>query len=398
MQIDNFLVLMKLKPGADLSNAGSRLLEFVKALIQSAQEKTEDSYSAASKKSLETIYRSFFAYAAQWAGEEKAKHLGAQDHKEAERLKNKGTQAVSSLEDNIIAYAQCYREIYRSIGLILLEHQKYAGRRDGEKIKWNTGDVETLHRYFLEKQELETRENYLQEAFGKLGGIESAFTDFREQLKKALGEKNVEDNIRPVRAALRKADFALAHKKIAGIGQKSGALSFSKSGKEKNIGDIKSAAEKYIKAVEDNADFIRSEDKRLLLDRDEVKTALDSTSSDIQKKNAFIAKYCIPYIEHQIRRLSHLREKLLVVGSLDSLITLYIRLFRGLARPLKTIKEVREYESGVIENVIFLITGQFKEIERINERNADIMEEFTSTLKAFESLPVICKEKKEASA
>lgn len=103
---------------------------------------------------------------------------------------------------------------------------------------------------------------------------------------------------------------------------------------------------------------------------------LESCSKDIEQKETFIRKYYRPYLSNRIDKLKFLRTKLLVVGSLESLMTLYIRMMRGIAQPLEDIKSVRLYESEVIEHVTYLLGGQFQEMNNINERIEEILQEF----------------------
>ena len=74
--------------------------------------------------------------------------------------------------------------------------------------------------------------------------------------------------------------------------------------------------------------------------------------------------------------LNHLKEKLMVVGSLDSLMVLYRRLLAGLVQPLPEMRDVRLYESEVVEKAAYLIETQFSEIPKILERARETVQEF----------------------
>ena len=77
-------------------------------------------------------------------------------------------------------------------------------------------------------------------------------------------------------------------------------------------------------------------------------TQLNAQNKEIiLKKTEFIRKYRRAYMEHKISALEHLKEKLLIPGSLESLTTLYIRMIRGLAEPMTDMALLREYAENL---------------------------------------------------
>jgi len=63
----------------------------------------------------------------------------------------------------------------------------------------------------------------------------------------------------------------------------------------------------------------------------------------------------------------------------------------GIASPLSDIKEIRLYESEVVNHVQYLLQGHFKELPNILLRGEETVQEFRDTRKDFaamEALPI----------
>jgi hypothetical protein len=87
-------------------------------------------------------------------------------------------------------------------------------------------------------------------------------------------------------------------------------------------------------------------------------------------------KYSMPYMEFKLGTLSHLRDKMMVIGSLENLMTLYRKMLSGLIRPLADMGAVREYESTVINRTRYLQNNFFGEVPVIIRESAKVVEEF----------------------
>src|SRR5690606_23557383 len=122
--------------------------------------------------------------------------------------------------------------------------------------------------------------------------------------------------------------------------------------------DMKKAGEAYIAFLEKHQEILRAGGKKLYLKPAEVNILKDENNREIEQKQVSTRKYFRAFLSYQITSLQYLRTKLLVLGSLGSLMTLYIRLLRGIAEPLEDVKAVRLYESEVIEHVSYLLGGQ----------------------------------------
>ena len=383
MPLNTFTQTLGITAQSDLSAAASKFITAIKDFMIDVHDNPDESLMPQNEEKLKTLYTGFFQFSKQWAKGQKELYLGKKDHKEAERLKVKAVDAFTKGEEAIIEYAICYMQLMQASGYVVQELKKYKKPQVGERINWNTSDEKTIHKYYAEAERMIERIAYLKEALAIIAPIEKKLGNLENALRKAVGGSNVEAEMRAIRSSMRKNDLPLTRKKIDNIGgKKSGFL----GGESASVKNAKKIALDCLADVETHAEAITDMEDKLYLSQAEIEAAIETLKQDIAKKHGFIHKYCQPYMENQIKRIAHLRDKMLIIGSIDGLITLYSKLIRGVAQPLQDIKEIRTYEGEVLEKIIYLVSGQFQEIKKIESRNEDMMKEFKFSLKAFENV------------
>src|SRR5690606_25146897 len=97
---------------------------------------------------------------------------------------------------------------------------------------------------------------------------------------------------------------------------------------------------------------------------------------ELEKIRGFLSKYYLTYMQHKYSTLRHLKDKLLVVGTLDGLMSLYIHLIEGIIRPLGDIKDIRLYENEVVDRARYVVEMQAPEVETILKRAHEAVQEF----------------------
>ena len=132
-------------------------------------------------------------------------------------------------------------------------------------------------------------------------------------------------------------------------------------------------------------DKLMAPDRKMMMKRSEVELMMGIHDKEIAQKNMYIRKYFHPYLCYKVKKFEYLREKLLVFGSLESLVTLYMRLVRGVAYPPEEVKAIREFESKIIDHANFLITGAFEEVGRVRERIVEEMAEYHESVDSFKA-------------
>lgn len=187
---------------------------------------------------------------------------------------------------------------------------------------------------------------------------------------------------------MRTGNFDKARKAIEKLLTEKNKFAFDKKKVEAAKDKIQAETKAYTDFLEEHREILSTGDKKLFLKPTEVDIILDANLIELAQSEAFIKKYFRPFLKFQIESLKHLRTKLLVVGSLESLMTLYIRMMRGIAEPLTDIKAVRLYESEVIEHVMYLLGGQFQEVKNINARIQEILRDVSISVQNYEDVKV----------
>lgn len=368
----------------DIGHGASLVVDRVRRLVRETQNNPSGKEAEKEEKLIADIYQEFFTYSMQWGVQERKKHTEKSDRSEAERLREKGSAALTDLRENMVKFAICYLRLHRSMGFISAEMQKHEAAPSGDKkVTWTSETGTLLSRYKKERRMLTASNEKLAGLIPVLEDIESDAAKVESLSVQMLGEKSAEDVLRSFRAALRKGDFAIAKKKLAGICEAKKKFSLGKSDPAV-ASSIQKSGEAYIKLLESHKDDLSGEDGKMFLRARELSVIIAAQEKEIEQKTAYIEKYHVPYMEYKRKTLRHLREKLLIVGSLETLLTLYIRLIRGLVQPFEDMKAVRLYEEEVILHIDYLLTGQFQEMDNIEERNVQTMKEFYADLKEFE--------------
>jgi hypothetical protein len=197
---------------------------------------------------------------------------------------------------------------------------------------------------------------------------EHALARFRSSALSGLNKADAERVETSLRAALRTGDFARADKLLTTLS-----------------GPMKTEAARLISLYRDNADYLAGEDGKLFLSLSEMTMIRNSMEQELRKIRGYLVKYNLPYMEYKLDALVRYKDKLLVIGSLDGLMTLYRRLIGGMARPLTTHDEMRIFSGEVLERINYLLAHQFSEVPKIEAEAIRVVDEFRQARLEYES-------------
>ena len=262
------------------------------------------------------------------------------------------------------------------------EH-KFSGN-SGKKFQWTSDTGMVLRRYQKERKDLRESNVKLREALKALEATDVLFTSLHAAATKIHGKQDGPKKITSLRSNLRIGQFDKARKVISGMAEAPKKFTLDKKAVGESIKAIQTKGEELIALLEKNQEQLLANDGKMRLSSAEINVIIDTQEREIEQKSKYIDKYHQPYMENKIKSLGHLREKLLVFGSIEGLTTLYMRLMRGMAQPLADIKDVREYESEVINNVQFILGGQFQEIANIEKWTEEAISEFYDAMADFD--------------
>lgn len=373
------LQTLGLNQDSEFANAAARFVEAVKEFAVGMLEEEDIRRADQQERAVELLYAGFFKYAVEWAETQHDLHKKRPGHPDAEKLKILAMSTREDLQKNILRYIRCYMYLNRSFMILQGELECCAtGARD-QGVKW-TPDTDVLwERFRKERAELEESNEKLARACEILTVAEKDFDCVEQSVQKLFGKKPAQELLPPFRFSLRCGDFEKAEKILTALENVKRRLGADKAG----VKIIQESGRRFRDVLEKHQDILKDSENKTYLRPGEVRIVLEAQKQDIIKKTALIQKYHQPYIEYKIKALGHLKEKLRVIGSLESLTTLYIRMIRGIAEPMIDAKIMRKYEEEVVGHIDYLLGSQFQEIENIEKRSLALVERFKEDMKEF---------------
>lgn len=380
---NGFLEMLGLLPGAPLDMVETKFLELIRDRIQNVTVPYDEDIVKGEERTLRLLHDQFFRTCMLWTAAEIKKPRPKRDHPEALAQKKNGRALIEGLQSQLIEFVLCYMHINRFTTFMHDEIRRTQARSvDGGKLKW-TPDAGVMMARSL-KQRREIRADIARAAGARevLSQVDQELATVARSLGAIFGMDKQDPHSRRIVAALRKADFDRARNIV-------GEIKKSAEGKpqaEQNIPVFEQAAQRAIALIEEHKDALDSKDEgKLFLRPGETDIAYNSNIRELKRIHGFMQKYHLPYMEYKLGALQHLKDKLMVVGSLDSLMVVYRRLLAGLAEPMPDLRAVRMYESEVVGKVQYLMDTQFQEIPKIMERVLETVAEFRQNSSEVES-------------
>ena len=376
--------------GADISVAASQITGSLKDEILRLRDDPSEEHLKVTLTDLEKGCNDFFSYALNWAKNEKeTKHKSAENHPEAGKLREKAQSSLQALEKTIIDYILSTCKVDYALGYSARELIRCLPPDKRGKIKrqkheaWTKDSSDLLQRYFAERDVLLDTTRRLYKGFKALETLDPQLAEI-EKLTASLAGPKADSLMTTFRSSVRMQNYQRAEKVIRDLTETKKTLGLDLGGKGKQKQILKELAENYIAAMKEVESFLLDSEGKTLLKTAQVGVILNWQVKELEQKTLLIVKYQAPYIEHVMSSFNHLKEKMLVIGSIESLFTLYVRLIRGLSEPLDDLKKVKTYESEVLEKVGFLTGGQYQDLKNINERREEKIVEFKKVIEQFQ--------------
>ncbi len=378
MSVEKFLQDMGFPVNADLDSVEGKFVATLKERIQRIAQTYDEDEVGREEKDLRAAHAQFFAYTFEWVRRELKKERPAGDHPNASKLRAEAQQNLKALNDLLTEFTCCYMHIGRFMTLLRDEIRGEEVKR-GEtpkNLKWTADAGIVIARYKKEKKALLEQNMRMKQVRSALTLIENEMKAVQSAAVHVLPADKWEALLRSLTAALRVADFRKAEKTIRSLTEEKKKFGVDQKTADQAQQKIKAAGAKLVMLVQENQKALSGADNRLFLRVLETEIAHNANVQELRKIKIFLNKYYLPYMEYKLGTLEHLKDKLMVVGSLDGLFTLYKRLVAGLVAPMPDIKTVRLYESEVVAQAKYLITGLFDEIPKIHQRAQETVQEF----------------------
>ncbi len=371
----------------DIDHVERQFVDRVKERIQTFQDSYDEEEVKKTEEWLTTFYQGFFQYSMQWAHREMQKKKDVVNHPDAPDLKKAARAILEDLQKHIIEVSFAYMHINRFMTLLRDEIKREEIRMGAAvptDFKWTSDTGDVLTRYKKQKKNLIQSNERIKEARHILESIEDDFILIKKSISSLLGKDKSETYVRRLMSAFRMADFKKARNTLKDIGGTKKRFGLDQKTHTQLQTNLQKAGGHILQVLEDKQDILEGADNKLYLRVLETSMIYNAQIRELKKIRGFLAKYHLPYMQYKLNLLQHLKEKLLVIGSLENLMTLYKRLISGVAQPLASIKDVRLYESKVLGHVTYLLDGHFQETTTIVTRANETVQEFRDNREDFE--------------
>lgn len=379
MSVHPFLELLGFDKAADIDAVERRFLDVVKDHLQNVSTNYDEAEVRGQEAWLRDLHNRFFQYALEWVMEESRRHK-TPPTAEALKLKKQAREIMGDLQRHMVEFACCYMHLNRYVTLLRDEMRGEEERLGvgGKDTKWTSDTGTMVARYNVQKRQLADSAERMKKAGPLAAVVDGHLGDMRLVLTKIHGADKADLLQRSLVAALRTKEFTRARKALSDI------LESAKNAADASALD--SAGRAVIAACEEHQDLFVSDEGRLFLKPSETDQAYNVSMRELAKIKAIMGKYYRPYMQYKIETLFHLKDKLLVIGSIEGQTILYRRLLTGFAAPLAEMKDLRAYESDVLDKIKYLLGSQFQEVPVILARARETVGEFRSGAEEFRDI------------
>ncbi len=373
---------------ADIDAVERRFLEMVKEHIQKVSTSFDESEVRQEEAWLRDIHARYYQYVMQWIADE-MKQAKDPSHPDAAKLKKQGRDVMQELQSHITEFSSCYMHINRFMTLLRDEIRREEVRLAGhvpQNVKWTADASTVISRYKQQKNMLVASNERIKKGRVILETLEPEFAGLKNAIVRLYGADKLETTQRSIIAALRMTEFARARKALQDTADGKKKFGLDQKTIDDSCKELLRCGGIIIDSCETYKDILASDDGRLYLKPIETDQAYNAQVRELRKIKGFLSKYYFPYMQYKLDTLLHLKDKLLVNGSLESLMTLYMRLVSGMAKPMPDIKALRGYESEVLDRIKYLLAGQFRELPNILARSRELVAEFRQSADEFRDM------------
>lgn len=400
MSTEKFLQELGLPVNADIDTVEELFVKLLRERLHQVAEHYTESELKAEDTRLRLFLKLYFDYSLDWAGREVAKYKDVKEFSSAPELKKKARTVVTELQNYIGEFISCYMHLGRFTTLLrdeIKEEEIKVATNAGQRVKWTPDSGVVIERYRKEKKKLLARMDRMTEARELLETVNDDFDILRDSATNLFGKDKAEPYIRRFTASMRVLNFKKASKTVKEVAEAKKKFGLDQKTAKHNVDRFVTSATRILELVQKEQKTLTSEEGRVCLRPFETELAYNGDIRELQKIKAFLAKYHLPYMQYKLDALNHLKDKLLVLNSLESLMALYKKLLMGIARPLKDIKVARYYESEVLNHIQYLLTGHFTEVPKILQRAEETVEEFRQSRRELEEFEEMDLEEIEVS-
>ncbi len=388
MSVENFLRTLECPVNADIEPVEIKFMEHVKDRIQAVAAAYDENEVAQESDYLRGFHKDFFDFSLDWTKRELQNNAQQANHPDAVAMKKDARDMLAGLQANIVEFALAYMHINRFIILLREEIRKEEIKMGADitNMKWSSDVGNAISKYRKRKRDILAEMENLGQARKILEAIEPEFDKFKSALITLFGAEKAAQLTRSLVSAFRTSDDMKIRKTLRTIKDAKKRFGMDQKTHQGHIDQIEKSVLALQAVFTEQRDVLAGADERLYLKPIETDLAYNGKIVELRQIKGFLAKYHLPYMQSKLDSLARLKEKMLVIGSLESLMTMYRQLLAGLARPLSTLEEIRAYEDAVVNKAKYLLGSHFQEIPNIRRDAGKAVQEFRDGRKEFDEI------------
>jgi hypothetical protein len=369
--------MLKATEAVPMDDIESQFVEQIRAILGRNPDQYDGKLVAEEQAELRQTLEKYFHTNMQWAATEIKKPRVRPDHVEAMKYKRRARESLGAFQAALLDMGQLLLDLERYPVLVRSGQREMSGKSDSS-IKWASDTGILIGRTKKQRSEIIFRMETMDKAYPVLKLLEADIDLVISHITLIMGGADkAEPLIRKTLAALRKADSA----KFPSITEDFKAVK-DKLVEPRQIeawNELSTAWQRIMSQITIHQAILDSGDEgKMFLRLAEWEQAFNNNIQELKKIRLVLLKYNAAFMEYKMSSLSHLREKLVVMGSFESAVALYRRLLVGLATPMYEMGPIRQYESDVIAKVSYLLSTQAKEVTVLRLRMKEIVAEFKS--------------------
>ncbi len=341
-------------------------LDSIKQILQEIQDEPAAPDISQKCERLTDDLQAYFDFAEDWLNRTRTSipaYIRNKEPDEARALKEKGIDIRKKLQGNLKHFLLCY--FYVSLFSALVREQIGSINRTrltgGKPMKWTSDAGILLSRHRRTSKKMAREVSALQNALAAFEGCGVNFETVESDTRGLFLKAEADRKLSSLRSFLRRGEFDRARNLLTESVAPVKKMSYDQAAAKQ----MQAQTERWIGTLDSHFEDVKDPDGKVFLKPQEIRMAIQNRAREWDQASSFIVKYGLPYLDSKRSRLHFLKDKLLVTGSLESLIALYNRLVYGLVQPMTELREIREFETKVLQNATYLLDTRFNELPGI---------------------------------
>lgn len=296
------------------------------------------------------------------------------DHPDAAIIKTEGGALAKALEKQATAFAVCALNIEGAKALLdtQIRDALQAAQEEHKNLDWTYDLTRQMAMMCKRRDMLSAYMERIGRARPLVIQIEKAFAALEKTLYDIIGPTKAQALCQEFTGLVRKRSFREAKAFVKAAARRDTTALFRLKKKER-----RERWKVAIEAFEVIADFVNKLTPRLVgrenvlfLREWEVKLAYEDMQRQLETTKEFIAKFQVAEIRFRRSTLDTERQRLYEISSFTAYLDLLDQLRKGSLFPMETLKDVRRFESEILNKVRYVLSEEARAVSQIDAKIA----------------------------